>query len=105
MILVRTQTWLLGVALAILAAPACAAAPHAQPDTQQADGSEQASNFRRVELPFPIDIRTPERTPRTAPQPDQAGPHPFRETTLKRASLSGVKAGVLGSLSPRPEFG
>jgi len=68
----------------------------------------QAERWRRVELPFPLEFRAPQReTRQTAPR-REAAPHPFREDLLKRAARqttdSGVSAPVARRLSRFPEF-
>ena len=102
MILATFRLCALGALLAGVAVPSLAAAPEAsaaRPDSHRAD----AARTRRVELPFPLDIRTPDRAPPSvAPQGD-AGPHPFREPLLKRASLAGQPA-TRGRLSRQPDF-
>ena len=88
--------------LAGTAVPSLAAAPQApsdRPDNQRAD----AARSRRVELPFPLDIRAPDRAPPTAAPRQDAGPHPFREPLLKRASLDGQPA-TRSRLSRQSDF-
>lgn len=90
MILGRFRLYALGALLAGLATPSLAEAPAAT-DAKTGSQSADASRSRRVELPFPLDFRPTDREQRaTAPQnspQDGSGPHPFRETQLKRASL------------------
>jgi hypothetical protein len=50
--------------------------------------SADASPSRRVELPFLLDFRSPHSEPRPPVRNDSDGPHPFRETLLKRAGLA-----------------
>lgn len=103
MILATFRLCALGALLAGMAVPCSAAAPEtpsAQRDSQRAD----AGRSRRVELPFPLDTRAPEAAPRPAARQDDAGPHPFREPLLKRASLAEQPA-TRRHLSFRPEFG
>jgi hypothetical protein len=114
MILGHFRLCVLGAMLAGLAAPAFAAAPEgARPAEAQPDAGSQradASRSRRVELPFPLDFRAPEAGPRRSASPKEApqdrGPHPFRESLLKRAALSdsGASARRDGRLSRHPEF-
>ena len=91
MILGNFRLCVLGALLAGLAVPSLAAVPDEPgatvkeargPGGQRAD----AGRSRRVELPFPLDVRSPDREPR-APRVDNA-PHPFRENLLKRVSLA-----------------
>jgi hypothetical protein len=110
MILRHIRLGMLGVVLAALAAPALAAAPAGTTpvDPNPAAGSQRAdaSRARRVELPFPLDFRAPDREPPAPALRQDAGPHPFRESLLKRASLTDSAATVLrdGRLSPHPDF-
>ena len=85
----------LGALLAGSAAPALAGA--ADGATVSADArsvasaggeSREASRSRRVELPFPLEFRAPDREPPARAPLRDAGPHPFRDTLFKRASLS-----------------
>jgi hypothetical protein len=102
MILRTIRLCALGALIAITAVPSWAAAPEgpaARPDSQRAD----AARSRRVELPFPLDIRTPDRAPPAALPQENARPHPFREPLLKRASLAGQPA-TRGRLSRQPDF-
>ena len=86
MILAILRSCALAALLAGLAAPSLAAAPaeRSTPDRQRAD----AVRARRVELPFPLDVRPLDRAPAAPVRREEAGPHPFRETLLKRASLA-----------------
>lgn len=115
MILGKFRLVAVGALLACLAAPSLAAAPvstDAKPVTSAGSQSADASRSRRVELPFPLDIRPTDREQRaTAPQrstPDGSEPHPFRETQLKRASLvepaSAASANFDRRLSRFPDF-
>ena len=102
MILATFRLCALGALLAGIAAPSLAAAPQtpsAQRDSQRAD----AGRSRRVELPFPLEARTPDEAPRPAARQEDAGPHPFRDTPLKRASLA-VEPATRGRLSFRSDF-
>jgi hypothetical protein len=101
-----------GVLLAGCAVPSLAAAPQGAAVTVETGqsvasaGSESrtASRSRRVELPFPLEVRAPEREPPAkAPQGD-AGPHPFRETLFKRASVADPAAIRGLRLSRLPDF-
>ena len=95
MILGTFRLLALGLLLAGSAAPALAGAQESAAVTVDAQSvasaggeSRDASRSRRVELPFPLEFRAPEReAPARAPQRD-TGPHPFRESLFKRASLS-----------------
>ena len=110
MILNRFLLCVFGAALAGLAAPSLAAAPDrpakANPDSAERR-SAQASHSRRVELPFLIESPSSEReTEAPAPQ-RHSGPHPFRETLLKKAALMppGSAGDLLdGRLSRQSEF-
>ena len=96
----------LGALLAGLAAPSFAAAAQAPAvEEAQTPGSQRADagRSRRVELPFPLDFRVPDHAPRAPAPQDNAGPHPFRETLLKRASLVGEPE-IRGRLSHYPDF-
>ena len=114
MILGNVRLSVLGALLAVLATPSLAAPPaeragtNPKAATSAGSQSADASRSRRVELPFPLDLSSPDREPRArAPREstqDGSGPHPFRETLLKRASLS-APAGIRGvRLSRLPEF-
>lgn len=105
MILATFRLCALGALLAGTAAPSLAAAPETQAVERDTQGSQRADSgrSRRVELPFPLDVSTPDRTPPArVPQVD-AGPHPFRETLLKRASFAAQPA-TRGRLSRQPDF-
>ena len=108
MILRHFRLGMLGVMLAALTAPALAAAPGGTPpaDPDPAAGSQRAdaSTARRVELPFPLDFPAPDRAPPARAPRQDSGPHPFRESLLKRASLTGPAARHDGRLSPHPDF-
>ena len=101
------RSWPLGVALAVIAAPALAEASageavraEAKP-LASADGQRSlAERSRRVELPFPLDTRAPEPRPPTATSRTPAAPHPFRESQLKRASLE-YQGPAVRALNPR----
>ena len=114
MILGSFRLCALGALLAGLAAPSLAGGPdkragtNPRPAASAGSQSADASRSRRVELPFPLDVRSPERAPRaSAPREsgqDGSGPHLFRETVLKRASLA-APAGIDGHrLSRLPDF-
>ena len=105
MILATFPCCALGALLAGTAVPSLAAAPEAPGAERNAQGSQHAESgrSRRVELPFPLDIRTPDRDPPARVPQVETGPHPFRETLLKRASLSG-KAATRGRLSLQSDF-
>ena len=85
---------LLGLAVLLVgsATPSFAAEPAERavvaPRSALPDGSRnaQASHSRRVELPFLLDFRTPDREPAVPTARDKTAPHPFRESLLKRAS-------------------
>ena len=104
MILDNFRLFALGALVAGCAVPSLAAAPPGRAATVEAGASSvasaggesrEASRSRRVELPFPLEFRPPEReAPAQAPRGD-AGPRPFRETLFKRASLS-APAGISG---------
>ena len=97
---------LLGTLLVVLAAPSHAAdeVPASAPAAQAAGSQRaEAGRSRRVELPFPLDIRAPDRAPPTAAPRQDAGPHPFREPLLKRASLDGQPA-TRSRLSRQSDF-
>ena len=106
MILATFRLYALGALLAGTAAPSLAAAPQT-PAAEEAQprGSQRADSARsrRVELPFPLDFRAPDRAPRAPAPQEDAGPHPFRETLLKRASLAEQPA-TRGRLSRQPDF-
>jgi hypothetical protein len=106
MILATFRLCALGALLTGTAVPSLAAAPQT-PAAENAEprGSQRADSgrSRRVELPFPLDVRAPDRAP-PAPVPQEStGPHPFRETLLKRASLAEQPA-TRGRLSHQPDF-
>ena len=86
----------LGAALAGLAVPAFAEAPAAptKPLASADARGMQPSHSRRVELPFPLDLRIPELAPRTMAPRENIAPHPFRETQMKRAALDSAKIGI-----------
>lgn len=106
MILCNVKSYALGALLVVLAAPAHAAAPGrpaeaARPATTGSQSAD-ATRSRRVELPFPLDFRSPESAPRPSARPENTGPHPFRESLLKRASLD--DANRVRRLSRHPNF-
>lgn len=105
MILTTFRLCALGALLAGIAVPSLAAPPEAvaAPEAQSAQRAD-FGRARRVELPFPLDMRLPERAPRPPVWQEDAGPHPFRETHFKRASLAEQPA-TRGRLSPQPVFG
>jgi len=105
MILATFRLCALGALLAGTAVPSLAAAPEAPAAQRDAQGSQRADSgrSRRVELPFPLDIRTPDRDPPSRVPQVETGPHPFRETLLKRASLAEQPA-TRGRLSRQPVF-
>jgi hypothetical protein len=106
MMILRTRYCALGALLAGLAAPSFAAAPRAPAaDEARVPGSQRADSgrSRRVELPFPLDFRAPDRVPQAPAPQEDAGPHPFRETLLKRASLV-TQPETRGRLSRHPDF-
>jgi hypothetical protein len=88
MILRHFRLGVFGVILAGLAAPALAQAPAGASGDRRASAERaQPGHSRRVELPFPLNIR-PAEDSRTAPAPRESeGPHPYREIRLQRASL------------------
>ena len=96
MILGTSKYWALGVVLAGLAVPAFAEAP-AAPVTKPLASADarttQPTHARRVELPFPLDLRAPEQAPRTMAPRENSAPHPFREMQSKRAALDITKFG------------
>lgn len=105
MILTTFRMCALGALLAGTAVPSLAAAPHAAvaaPKTQSTQRADSGRS-RRVELPFPLDTRLPDRAPPAPVWQEDAGPHPFRETLLKRASLADQPA-TRGRLSHQPVF-
>jgi hypothetical protein len=78
----------LGALVAGLAAPSLAAAPDAPAGEQaQAPGGQRAdaSRSRRVELPFLLDFRAPDREPPRPARRASDDPHPYRDIPLKRA--------------------
>jgi len=104
MILGRFITCALGVVLAGLATPSLAAAPDRPAPTREVAPAErpgpQASHSRRVELPFLLESPSTDRAPPApAPQRD-SGPHPYRETLLKKAAFENSG----GRLSRPAEF-
>lgn len=105
MILGTFRSCALGALLGGLAAPTLAAAPQAPAPEAPAPGSQRADagRSRRVELPFPLDFRAPDRSPPAPAPQENAGPHPFRETLLKRASLS-PEFETRARLSRQPDF-
>ena len=105
MILTTFRLCALGALLAGIAVPSLAAAREAvaAPEAQSAQRADFGRS-RRVELPFPLDMRLPERAPRRPIWQEDAGPHPFRETHFKRASLAEQPA-TRGRLSRQPVFG
>ena len=85
----------LGVVLAGSAVPALAGAADGAPVAADARSvasaageNHEASRSRRVELPFPLEFRAPDREPPARAPQRHSGPHPFRELLFKRASLS-----------------
>jgi len=105
MILATFRLCALGALLAGIAAPSLAAESASPAVQQNAQGNQRADagRSRRVELPFPLDFRSPDREPRAPAPRDDAGPHPFRETLLKRASLV-EESETRGRLSHYPNF-
>ena len=118
MILGNFRLQALGLVLAGLAAPALAGTPvaravkNANPAESQ---SADSTRSRRVELPFPPDVRTPDSQPRASGPQDRAqgssGPHPYREIRLQRAAfvepgpLQGTPARLIRrNLSQYPDF-
>ena len=103
-----------GVLLAGLGAPAFAgtaaepATTKSAPAPQTHGQSADASPSRRVELPFLLDFRSPDSAPRPPVGSDGDGPHPFRETLLKRAGFAGPVSDPEANrhlrLSPLPEI-
>ena len=86
MILKYSRLYALGVVLAGLTAPALAQAPARLDAPRAAVDRQERAQSRRVELPFPLDIR-PAEGRRNAPQPRASdAPHPDREIRLQRAS-------------------
>jgi hypothetical protein len=102
MILATFRLGALGALLAGMTMPSLAAAPQA-PSARQDSQRADAARSRRVELPFPLDVRAPDRAPRPSAPQENAGPHPFREPLLKRASLAGTAA-TRARLSRQPDF-
>jgi len=105
MILTTFRLCALGALLAGMAVPSLAAAPEATvtaPKTQDGQRADSGRS-RRVELPFPLDVRAPDRAPRVPAPQEAEGLHPFRETLLKRASLAEQPA-TRGRLSHQPDF-
>ena len=114
MILGNFRLLALGALLVGASAPSLAEAPHAAAVTVDAapqsmasarDESREASHSRRVELPFPLEFRSPERQPPAPTRQADSGPHPFRETLFKRASWTapvgtrGLRLSRLGDFS------
>jgi hypothetical protein len=103
-----------GALLAGLGAPALAgtatepATAKSSPSAQARGQSADASPSRRVDLPFLLDFRSPDSAPRPPVRSDGDGPHPFRETLLKRAAFAGPVSDTEASrhlrLSPLPEI-
>lgn len=110
MILGNFRLFALGAALAGLAAPSLAAAPQDPAATMPADAApaKSAGRSRRVELPFPLELRARDRAPRPPAPREDAAPHPFRENPLKRTAFGGADSGVRAAqtrrLSRYPEF-
>jgi hypothetical protein len=106
MILSIFRSCALGALLAALAVPSLAADEvPASAREAQAPGKQraEAGRSRRVELPFPLDFRAPDREAREPARQQDAGPHPFRELLFKRASLLDERA-TRGRLSHFPDF-
>ena len=105
MILTTFRLCALGTLLAGIAVPSLAAEPEAvaAPEARSAQRADFGRS-RRVELPFPLDTRMPDRAPRPPVWQEDAGPHPFREMHSKRASLAEQPA-TSGRLSRQPVFG
>ena len=105
MILTTFRLCALGTLLAGIAVPSLAAEPEAvaAPEARSAQRADFGRS-RRVELPFPLDTRMPDRAPRPPVWQEDAGPHPFREMHSKRASLAEQPA-TRGRLSRQPVFG
>ena len=105
---------MLGALLAGIVAPPLAAASveeGATAETREVAGTGSrdlpATRSRRVELPFPLDVRSPDR-PAPPPAAREANtPHPFREQQLQRASLNGAGPAAIRvrRLSRVVEFG
>ena len=93
MILGTSKYWALGAVLAGLAVPAFAEAPATKPLASADARATQPTHSRRVELPFPLDVRAPEQAPRTVAPRENSAPHPFREMQSKRAALDSSKFG------------
>ena len=102
MILGTYRLMALGAVLGGCAVPSLAAAPPGMPVepvpksvASSTSESREAARSRRVELPFPIQFRSPE-PPQPAPtRRADPGPHPFREILFKRASVD-ASAGTRG---------
>ena len=108
MILGSCRYWAFGTVLAAMAAPAIATTPASEQTKPLASADGQrtlAGPSRRVELPFPLDVRASEPQRTTAPR-DRSVSHPFRESELKRAALDSVTIGINPvRLSQPAEFG
>ena len=94
----------LGAVLGGCTVPSLAAAPPGMPVTVEpvsksvassTSESREAARSRRVELPFPIQFRSPEPSQSAPTRRADPGPHPFRETLFKRASVD-ASAGTRG---------
>lgn len=103
--------------LAGLSAPLSAAVPggSAGADTVSkplAPGDDKgalAGHSRKVELPFLLESGSSDRETPAPVQPERAGPHPFRENLLQKASFAAAPAEAAAlrdrRLSRYPEFG
>jgi hypothetical protein len=102
MILSTFRCCALGALLAGTVAPSLSAASRTPAVELNTQGSQRADSgrSRRVELPFPLEIRTPGREPPARVPRPEAGPHPFREFLLKRASLAAGARDSRRSVAP-----
>jgi hypothetical protein len=103
--------------MAVLAAPLSAAGPgrsgpvgaEARPLAPTDGKGALTSHSRKVELPFLLEPGLPEQETQAPVHRDRAGPHPFRESSLQKASFAAAPAGAAElrdrRLSRYPEFG
>jgi len=88
MILGNFRLRALGVMLAGLSAPVLAQAPASLEAPRAAIDRDERAPSRRVELPFPLDMRPAESRRDAAPPRVSDAPHPYRELRRQRASLA-----------------
>jgi hypothetical protein len=91
------------------AGPSGPAGAEAKPLTPADGQGALASHSRKVELPFLLEPGLPEQETRATVHRDRAGPHPFRESSLQKASFAAALSGADElrdrRLSRYPEFG